>query len=253
MKKKYYSVSDLCKITGISRRTVHYYDEINLLNASSKSSKGYRLYDVDDIERLQIILFLKEMNLPLKEIANIIKLPKKEQDEILKNHYEILSRKKEKLEKTISNLKSYLAGASILELDIFDNTNIQPINKQHMMEGKLVYGDTEIYRDYEEKMSSLSIKERERLFIDFNDKMNGVFMAFSKKIHGSPTSDEVQHIVKEWIDIFNSIFAYDKDLLRCIAESYKFDNRFKKYINQFSDGDLSDFIYKAIIFYCDSN
>lgn len=52
MRKQYYTVNDITKITGITRRTLHYYDEIGLLKATSQSSHGYRLYDMKDLERL---------------------------------------------------------------------------------------------------------------------------------------------------------------------------------------------------------
>ena len=66
MRKQYYTVNDITKITGITRRTLHYYDEIDLLKASNLSPRGYRLYDMNDFERLQIILFLKETHCKMK-------------------------------------------------------------------------------------------------------------------------------------------------------------------------------------------
>ena len=149
MRKQHYTVNDITKITGITRRTLHYYDEIGLLKATSLSPHGYRLYDIDDFERLQIILFLKEMDLPLKDISCILQLPKQDQNKILEHHYDILSRKKQKLENMMLNLERYLSGEDIFDLDIFENTNVVPLKEQYWREGKFAYGQTQKYKEYE--------------------------------------------------------------------------------------------------------
>ncbi len=156
MRKQYYTVSDITKITGITRRTLHYYDEIGLLKATNLSPQGYRLYDMNDFERLQIILFLKEMDLPLKDISSILQLSKQEQNRILEHHFEILSKKQKKLEKMMSNLGRYLSGEELLDLDIFEDTSVLSLKEQYKREAKFVYGETEKYREYERNLSKLT-------------------------------------------------------------------------------------------------
>lgn len=250
MRKQHYTVNDITKITGITRRTLHYYDEIGLLKATSLSPHGYRLYDMNDFERLQIILFLKEMDVPLKDISCILQLSKQEQNKILEHHYEILSRKKQKLENMMSNLKRYLSGTDMFDLDIFENTNVLPLREQYRREGKFAYGETLKYKEYEKNISQLTNEEKDRLFTSFDERMKELFKLFSEHIKESPASAGVQSIVKQWADSFQDLFICDSEIMKCIANTYKFDSRFKKYINQFSDEDLSDFIYRAIIFHC---
>ena len=250
MRKQHYTVNDITKITGITRRTLHYYDEIGLLKATSLSPHGYRLYDMNDFERLQIILFLKEMGIPLKDISCILQLSKQEQNKILEHHYEVLLRKKKKLENMMSNLERYLSGEDMFDLDIFENTNVLPLKEQYRREGKFAYGETQKYKEYEKNMFKLTSEEKDRLFISFDKRMKELFQLFAAHIKESPTSARVQSIVKQWADSFQGLFVCDNEMLKCIANTYKFDSRFKKYINQFSDEDLSDFIYRAICFYC---
>lgn len=78
-------------------------------------------------------------------------------------------------------------------------------------------------------------------------------MAFSTQIEECPSSERVQSIVRQWVKCFEGFFQCDNEILMCIARSYKFDNRFKRHIDQYSDGDLSDFIYRAVIHYCEFN
>ncbi len=252
MRKQYYTVNDITKITGITRRTLHYYDEIGLLKATNQSPNGYRLYNMNDFEKLQIILFLKETDLPLKDISRILQLSKQEQNKILKNHYEILSRKKQSLENMMSNLERYLSGENMFDLDTFEGTKAFSLKEQYKLEAKIAYGETEKYKEYEKMLNQLTIEEKERLFTTFNENMKELFKLFAEHMKESPDSDMVQSIVKQWEDTFQGLFVCDDEILRCVANTYKFDNRFKNYINQYGDGDLSDFIYKAIIYYCDS-
>jgi DNA-binding transcriptional MerR regulator len=72
----YYSVKELSKLAGVSVRTLHLYDELGLLKPSSRSAAGYRMYGQKELLLLQQILFYKELDMPLKEIENILNDPK---------------------------------------------------------------------------------------------------------------------------------------------------------------------------------
>ena len=66
------TVKEISELTGISVRTLHYYDEIGLLKPTQKSDAGYRLYDDRALEILQQILFFREFDIPLKEIKAVL-------------------------------------------------------------------------------------------------------------------------------------------------------------------------------------
>ncbi len=97
MKKPLLAVKDIVQITGITKRTLHYYDRINLLKPTFIAENGYRLYGQDGLARLQTILFLKEMDFSLKEIEEILKLPKEGQQQLLRRHNQTLLLKKTKI------------------------------------------------------------------------------------------------------------------------------------------------------------
>lgn len=69
------SISQVARLTGISVRTLQYYDEIGLLKPSELTSSGYRLYDDNALQTLQQILFFKELGFSLKEIRQILENP----------------------------------------------------------------------------------------------------------------------------------------------------------------------------------
>jgi len=72
MKTQFKTVNEIAKLTGITVRTLHYYDEINLLKPSNSSQAGYRLYSNEEVETLQQIMFFKEIGFELKQIKDII-------------------------------------------------------------------------------------------------------------------------------------------------------------------------------------
>ena len=88
------TVKEISDLTGISVRTLHYYDEIGLLKPTDKSDAGYRLYDDKALETLQQILFFREFDIPLKEIKAVMENPALERNQILKMQREMLVAKK---------------------------------------------------------------------------------------------------------------------------------------------------------------
>ncbi len=72
---KTFTVKKLAEISGVSVRTLHYYDQIGLLRPSVRTEKKYRLYGNDELLRLQQILFFRELDFPLKDILEMIDEP----------------------------------------------------------------------------------------------------------------------------------------------------------------------------------
>ena len=104
------TVKEISEITGISIRTLHYYDEIGLLLPTEKSEAGYRYYDDKALEILQQILFFREFDIPLKEIKSVIKDSTLNKNQILKMQKNMLTAKKERIEKLIIHIDDILKG-----------------------------------------------------------------------------------------------------------------------------------------------
>ena len=88
------TVKEISGLTGISVRTLHYYDEIGLLKPTQKSDAGYRLYDDKALETLQQILFFREFDIPLKEIKAVMDNPVLERNQLFDNAEENVGRQK---------------------------------------------------------------------------------------------------------------------------------------------------------------
>lgn len=95
------TVNEVSKLTGVSIRTIQYYDKMGLLSPNDYTEVGYRLYDDTALERLQQILLFKELEFPLKEIREIIDAPDFDKNRALNQQVKLLTMKKEHLEKVI--------------------------------------------------------------------------------------------------------------------------------------------------------
>lgn len=118
------TVTDVSKLTGISVRTLHYYDEIGLCKPTAHSESGYRLYDDKALEKLQQILYFKEFDISLKEIKSVMENPGLDRNSLLKSQREMLLLKKQRLERIIHSIDDILKGDNKMDFKVFDKADI---------------------------------------------------------------------------------------------------------------------------------
>ena len=129
------TVKEISDLTGISVRTLHYYDEIGLLKPTEKSDAGYRLYDDKALETLQQILFFREFDISLKEIKAVLDNPALERNQILQVQRKMLVTKKERMERLIASIDDILKGENKMDFTIFTKTEVEEMF-QTMLEHK---------------------------------------------------------------------------------------------------------------------
>lgn len=142
------AVNEVSKLTGVSIRTLQYYDTIGLLKPIEYTESGYRLYDDTSLERLQQILLFKELEFPLKEIKKIIDAPNFDRNKALEQQIELLTMKKEHLENLISFARGIKGiGVKYMDFKVFDTRKIDEYSKR----AKEQWGQTSEYKEFEEK------------------------------------------------------------------------------------------------------
>ena len=100
-------IKDFAELTGVTVRTLHYYDKIGLLKPSfTDKNNHYRYYDKNALERMQEILFYRELDFSLKTISDILSSPDYDKYETIKKQKHLLTLKKQRLEKIISALET---------------------------------------------------------------------------------------------------------------------------------------------------
>lgn len=200
MKNQLKTVNQISKLTGITVRSLHYYDEINLLKPSDNSKAGYRLYSNEDIETLHQIMFLKEIGFELKKIKDIIHNPEFDKRRALKKHKEILILKKKRIENLIKLVDSKLEGDLNLSSSEFDESSIIAKQKEYHEEVLRRWKNTQAYKEFEEKQA-----KRNNKFPDIDKKAREIFGEIAKCMELPPSCKK-----------FSSLFHCGKSILRKI-------------------------------------
>ncbi|AOR23385.1 MerR family transcriptional regulator [Clostridium taeniosporum] len=250
-----YKVKDIANMVGVSVRTLHYYDQIGLLKPDTITITGYRLYTEKDLEKLQQILFFKELDFSLKQIKNIIENPGFDRMHALNNHKKLLLQKKERLEKIIDTVEKTInsidGGKEMNKKEMFNGFDISEIENyksKYAKEVKEKYGNSEVYKESERKTSKYT-KE------DWNNIMasgNLIFEKLSKLMDKSKESAEVQDVIEEWRRyITNNFYNCTPEIFRSLGQIYIYDERFTDFINKTKPG-LAKFFSEAIKVYCDN-
>lgn len=241
-------IKEFAQFTGVSVRTLHYYDEIGLLKPSFVDEQnGYRYYDESSLMRMQEILFYRELDFPLREIEEILSSPEYDKLLALKGQKRLLILKRERLERLIEALDDAMKGEK-LSMNVFDNSEFEAQREQYSKEAKAKWGNTDAYKESVQKTSGYT----EDKWADVNEGMNSIIAEFSQcKENGyAPDSTQAQALVNKWQDyITQNHYTCTKEILAGLGEMYVADERFKKSIDRHGDG-TAQFMYDAIKEYC---
>ncbi|MDO4322677.1 MAG: MerR family transcriptional regulator [Lachnospiraceae bacterium] len=150
------TVKEVSELTGISVRTLHWYDEIGLFKPTATSEAGYRLYDDKALETLQHILFFREFEMPLKDIKAILEAPDFDREAVLQSQKKMLELKRDRLNRLIASIEGILKGENNMDFGIFSKAEIEEMYQalvSHMtdeMKETLTaeFGSLEKYREH---------------------------------------------------------------------------------------------------------
>lgn len=239
-------ISEVAKLTGITVRTLHYYDEIGLLKPSKVTETGYRLYSDADLEVLQQILFFRELDFSLKDIQVILSDPAYDTEAALQKHRELLMLKRSRIDGLISLVDKTLKGEHDMSFKQFDKSEMEETKKQYAQEARQRWGSTDAYAEYEQKTKDYDDPQWKLL----NGEGAEILGAFGANRHLDPGCAEAQALVKKWQDyITANFYTCTKVILSCLGEMYIGDDRFTKNIDRHGEG-TALFMATAIEIYC---
>ncbi|MBR5437902.1 MAG: MerR family transcriptional regulator [Clostridia bacterium] len=236
-------IKEFADFTGVSVRTLHYYDEIELLRpAFVDRSTGYRFYDENSLLRMQEILFYRELDFSLKSIGEILSSPNYDKNQALNEQKQLLTLKKERLERLISAIDDAVKGENVMKA--FDNSKFE----KYKAEAQEKWGGTSAYREYEEKTKDYP-KQKWNNLAEGMDNIMAEF-AVCMKTGAEPDSDEAQSLVKKLQShITENYYLCTDEILSGLGQMYVYDERFKNNIDKHADG-TAEFISQAIKAYC---
>ncbi|MBO9129367.1 MerR family transcriptional regulator [Bacillus sp. 165] len=247
-----YTVQKLGKLAGISTRTLRYYDEIGILKPARINSSGYRIYGEAEVDRLQQILFYRELGVSLDRIKEIMTAPAFNGTIALIEHREQLLDKRRQLDVLIANVEKTIAlheGRIIMtdkeKFEGFKQKIIDDNEKKYGKEIRKKYGDDTVNKS-NEKLKNMTQAEHEEVTRLAEEVINTLTEAFQT---GDPASDIAQKAAdlhKKWLMFYWS--EYSKEAHAGLAQMYVEDERFKAYYDVKQPG-AAEFLRDAIYIY----
>ena len=240
------TVNEVSKLTGVSIRTLQYYDTIGLLPPTKYTEAGYRLYDDTAMERLQQILLFKELEFPLKEIKTIIDAPNFNRSKALEQQIQLLTMKKEHLETLINfDRRIKTTGVNKMDFNVFDTTKMD----EYARRAKEQWGQTSEYKEYEENVNNQSLDAQKMAW----KNLMLIFVEFGNMKDKEPEHSEVQLEVKKLQDyISEHFYKCSNEILMGLGAMYAAGGEFTENIDKAAGSGTAVFVAKAIEIYCGS-
>ena len=265
------TVKQVSELSGVSIRTLQYYDNIGLLTPSERTEAGYRLYEEEQLATLQEILLFRELEFPLKEIKAILESPAHDREKALRQQVELLTLKKERLEglirladdlrtaqgkntttkNNIPEKNSTRERKTTMDFTAFDKTKLEEYAKRAREE----YSGTDAYKEYEVKSAGRTAETEAVL----GEGLMAIFARFGKLLtDGSsgasesgtpadPASPAAQALVRELQDyITEHFYTCTPEILAGLGKMYAADGEFRENIDRCGGDGTAVFVSKAI-------
>lgn len=236
-------IKEFAEFTGVSVRTLRYYDEINLLvPAQVDRFTGYRYYDEQSLLRMQQILFFRELDFSLKSIREILSSPNYDKQLALKEQKDLLILKKERLERLIAAIDGATRGENVMKA--FDSSELD----QYKAEAQEKWGSTDAYREYAGKTKGYSGEQWNAMAAG----MDRIFAEFAacRQRGERPQSEAAQALARKLQShITENYYTCTKAILAGLGQMYVMDERFTRNIDSHGPG-TAEFVSQAICAYC---
>lgn len=273
------TVKEISNITGISVRTLHYYDEIGLLKPTDKSDAGYRLYGEKVLEQLQQILFFREFDIPLKEIKAVMENPALDRNHILKMQREMLLTKIKRMEHLVASIDDILKGDNKMDFAIFNKTEMDEMFQamtEHMPEEikqkaidefgglnqwnehyiKAISSDdmqkcyrkmVEWFGGKEQYLATVKNPVSKEVMASYQNRMDAILEKLAGKRECSVDSFEVKEIIGEYGFVMKQLYQLQDEsgMMLSLAKTYRREEVKKATDEKYGDG-ASKFFMQAI-------
>lgn len=247
-----YTVQKLGKLAGVSIRTLRYYDEIGLLKPARISSSGYRIYGQQEVDRLQQILFYKELGVSLESIRDIVTAPSFNGAAALREHHEKLLAKRKQLDTLIANVEKTIAvtkGRRTMtnkeKFEGFKQNLIDENERKYGAEVRAKYGNERVDKSNKKvmDMTQEQYAAAEKLAADVMDTLEKAFAT------GDPAGELAQKTAdlhRQWLCYYWD--SYSKEAHAGVAQMYVDDERFTAFYDKKRPG-MAKFLRDAIHIY----
>ncbi len=239
------TVSELASLADVTVRTLHHYDRIGLLTPSGRSASGYRLYDHDDLRRLQQILVWRQLGFSLGEIAELVEGAKRDRAAALRAQRALLSQRLEKMATVLKRvdeaLKEIEEGTAMNEDTMFEGFD----NTEYAAEAEQRWGDTDAWRQSQERTRDLDDAAKAQIAQEGIDHAKRMADAMGRGI--PPTSIEAMDLAEAArLTIDRRFYDCSRAMHVSLGEMYVSDPRFTAYYDVHAEG-LAVWFRNAIV------
>lgn len=242
-----FTVKQLADLAGVTNRTLHYYDEIGLLQPSSYGDNGYRYYGEQALYRLQQILFYRELDLSLTEIKTILDRPDFDLLEALQGHRRALTARAQRIQRliqTVDKTIQHLQGEIEMDkLEFYEGFDEEK-QKEYEQQVRERWGDEALAKTKD--WNAYTPQEKNAILAEGHEINLGI-VANIEKGHDSP---EVQYWIARWHKSINDHF-YDcsLEIFEALGHGYTQDPQFSAFYERLHPG-MAAFMEKAMTHYC---
>ena len=238
------TVHEVSKLTGVSIRTLQYYDEIGLLHPAEHTEAGYRLYDEAALERLQQILLFRELEFPLKEIRRILDRPDFDRNRALEQQIQMLTLKREHIDDLIRMAQGIrMTGVKYMCFEAFDTKKME----EYAREARTSWGTTDAYREFETRNSGRPMAELKGT----GRQLMALLAEFGAMKDGDAAAPEAQRQVKRLQDfITEQYYTCTDEILAQLGKMYGSGGEFTENIDRAGGAGTAAFAAEAIDLYC---
>lgn len=249
--KMEYSTRELAKLSGVSARTLRYYDDIGLLKPLRVEASGERIYGAGEVDRLQQILFYRALEVPRKDIAALLR-EGYDREAALREHLQALTAERSRLEllignvtKTLSSLKGETTMQDSEKFAGFKRRLVEENEEKYGAEARKNYGD-EAMDESNKKMMGMS-EEKYKAYEELTGRLNDALREAVKT--GNPRGAEARaacEMHKEWLGY--TWTKYTPAMHKGVAALYTQDERFRQYYEDIAPG-AAQFLFDALVAY----
>ncbi len=238
------TVKEMSRRTGVSIRTLQYYDRIGLLRPAGHTASGYRLYDDAALERMQQILLFRELRFPLKQIGEILDSPGFDREKALRQQIDLLTIQKERLEALILLAEDIMTkGERTMDFEPFSTQKQQAYTEQ----ARKQWAGTAAWTEYENKSAGRTKEESDRIA----GELMKLFAAFGALRGADPTSGEAQAQVRTLQSFLSEhYYTCTAPILRSLGRMYASGGEMTENIDRAGGPGTAVFAAEAIEAYC---
>lgn len=250
-----YTINKIAGLAGITLKTLRHYDKLGLLVPSGRSDAGYRLYSDEDVEKLQQILFFRELDFPLVRIKEIMDNPDYDRQRALEMQIEFLEERAKRYrslstlaKKTLKKLKGDEKMKNDEMFEGFDYDKIVEHEKKYEAEVKERWGETDAYKISKQRTDKYTKEDWERINNEIGANFEMLLRCFRENVPAE--SEEMMAVCDGFRNhITKNFYPCTLEIYSNLGNMYVMDERFTAYYDKYEVG-LAKYYNDAIQYYC---